>query len=166
MNSKEIIESKLIDIVELDPRWVSGFVNGEGCFSVSFTKRPKRKIKVEPRPSFSVTQVKQNLLLLESLKKFFGCGSIRYSRKDGMHIYEVRSIKDLTNKVLPHFDKYSLMFEKDKIYQLFKEVCLLCYQNKHKNSTDLKRIIDLSYNMNLYNNRKTSYEDLLKLIAS
>lgn len=153
-------------IVVLDPKWVSGFSNGEGCFSVSFTKRPYRKIKVEIQLCFSFTQVRQNLPLLESLQKFFNCGSIRYSKRDGMYKYEVRNIVDLNKKVLPHFDKYPLIFERAVIFHSFKEVCLLCYQNKDKNFNDLKRIIDLSYNMNLTSNRRISYEALLKLIAS
>ena len=31
-NQQETVRSTL----ELDPRWVTGFVDGEGCFSVSF----------------------------------------------------------------------------------------------------------------------------------
>lgn len=155
------------DIIVLNPQWVSGFLNGEGCFCVSFTKRPYRKLKVEVQLSFSVTQVKESMPLLESLQKFFNCGAIRYSKKDGMYKYEVRSIKDLNHKILPHFEKYPLIFRKDKTFQSFKEVCLLCFSNKHKNLDELKGIIELSYNMNLTNkNRRTSKEDLLKLIAS
>jgi hypothetical protein len=38
----------------LQPWYVTGLVDGEGCFSVSFTLRKRLKIGIETRPSFSI----------------------------------------------------------------------------------------------------------------
>jgi hypothetical protein len=36
--------------------YISGYVDGEGCFSVSFTKRTKFLVGWETKPSFSISQ--------------------------------------------------------------------------------------------------------------
>ena len=36
--------------------WLTGFTDGEGCFSVSFNKRDRLKLGIEVRPSFSIGQ--------------------------------------------------------------------------------------------------------------
>lgn len=77
---------KNVNLDKPDPFWVSGFVDGEGCFSVSFNLKNKLSLGVEVRPSFSLSQVsdKQNLNLkcLEQLRNFFSCGFIRFSKRD------------------------------------------------------------------------------------
>ena len=38
------------------PSYISGFVDGEGCFTVSISPRPTLRVGWEVRPSFSVSQ--------------------------------------------------------------------------------------------------------------
>ena len=40
----------------LDPNWVVGFVDGEGCFSVAIAPRGAMRVGWEVRPSVSVSQ--------------------------------------------------------------------------------------------------------------
>ena len=40
----------------LDPHWVSGFVDGEGCFHVSINKFPKMSIGWQVLPEFRIVQ--------------------------------------------------------------------------------------------------------------
>ena len=151
--------------ISLNPFWISGFLQAEGCFHVSFTKT-STKLGIEVRPSFSVTQPKKSVEILEHLKNYFECGSIRNSQKDHCKRYEVRSIADLVNKVLPHFEKHNLMFRKDEDLKLFKEICLLIHKNHHKNRESLAHIIEKAYKLNYGGRHKYEKETLLKLIAS
>ena len=64
------------------PSYVTGFVDGEGCFSVSFNWRAKLNTGIEIRPSFSISQNVRSLTILRELYQFFKCGGIRYSRRD------------------------------------------------------------------------------------
>ena len=161
MYTKDIKEKK-----ELNPFWVSGFLQGEGCFTISFTKRLSSKPKVEVRPSFSVVQPIKTKQVLFHLQKFFDCGFIRISRKDSCYRYEVRSLKDLVDKILPHLDQFPMLFEKEANYQIFKKICLSMHRNKHKNTKALEIIIEEAYSMNLPGSRKYSKEELLKLMMS
>lgn len=150
----------------LHPEWVTGFCDGEGCFHVSFTKRPYRKIKVEVRPSFSVVQQPQSKALLVKLQQFFKCGAIRYSKKEGMYRYEVRSIADLVHYILPHFRKYALQTYKSDDFSKFEKICLLLHNNHAKNLGCLTEIIESAFTMNFPGKRYHQKEDLLKLITS
>lgn len=150
----------------LNPYWLTGFLDGEGCFHVSFTKRVNRKIKIEVRPSFSVTQLPQSRYLLLDFEKFFKCGAIRFSKIDGLYKYEVRSVSDLNEKILPHFMKYPLVSPKKHDFDSFREICQLLKENRDKNPEMLRHILELAFLMNSPGKRKYSKKELLKLIAS
>lgn len=152
---------------KLHPFWISGFVDGEGCFSVSFSVRENRNPKIEVRPSFSVGQTgKRFCSSLEALQKTFGCGGIRYSANDGTYKYEVRSLDDLLDKIIPHFQKYPLVTPKRQDFENFVEICKLMKRNLHKNQEGLVKIIHLAFAMNPSGKRKYTKEQLLKLIGS
>ena len=90
----------------LDPWYVTGLAEGEGCFCISFAIRAKLRTGLEVRPSFSLSLNARDLTLLQGLRAFFGCGWLRESRGDRTFKYEVRSIQDLANVVLPHFERF------------------------------------------------------------
>ena len=64
----------------LDPWFVSGLSEGEGCFCASFGVRPKLRTRLEVRPSFSLSLNETDLELLRDLQTFFGCEWIRAER--------------------------------------------------------------------------------------
>lgn len=145
--------------------YITGFVDGEGCFSVSFSKRKKMKMGLEVRPSFSVSQHRRNKEIILYLQKFFQCGGVRYSKKDQNFKYEVRSIADLVKKVIPHFEKYELQTSKKDDFNTFKEICRLIYTNQHLNQDGLMKIIELSGHVNKTGNKQYDRKTLLKLVA-
>jgi hypothetical protein len=153
-----------IDI--LNPCWVTGFVDGEGCFSISFTKRTKSKFGLEVRPSFSISQHHSNFVILEKLHDFFDCGGIRYSKRDRTYKYEVRNLDNLVLRILPHFQLYPLQTSKKEDFHSFFFICLKLKQNLHKQQAELIDIVEIAYSMNLSGTRKYRKEDLLKLIIS
>ncbi|OGN03426.1 MAG: hypothetical protein A2655_02720 [Candidatus Yanofskybacteria bacterium RIFCSPHIGHO2_01_FULL_43_42] len=94
--------------------YISGYVNGEGCFSVSFSRRKKMLVGWETKPSFSVSQNQDRSEVLFLIQKKFGCGFIRRDYSDKTLKYEVRSLKDLIKKLFltscnTHFCQQSKM---------------------------------------------------------
>ena len=144
--------------------WILGFVDGEGCFCISFTKRTKLKLKIETRCSFSISQKSTSLKSLEQMKNYFNCGGIRYSKKDDTYKYEVRNIKDLNRKIIPFFEKYSLQTKKRKDFEIFSSICKKVFKKLHLNFLELKNIIEMAYQMNESGKRKYSKEELLSFI--
>ena len=145
--------------------YITGFADGEGCFSVSFNRRAKLKTGIEVRPSFSIAQNKRSLQVLKDIHTYFGCGAIRFSKHDQMYRYEVRSISDIQKRIIPHFQKYPLRTSKARDFEIFAEVCELIHQSKHLNSDYLEQIIRKSYLMNESGTRRNTQEDLLKILA-
>lgn len=145
--------------------YITGFVDGEGCFSVSFSRRKKFKLGIEVRPSFSVSQNLRSKNIILYLKKFFGCGSIRFCRKDNTYKYEVRSIDDLTNIIIPHFKKYPLKTSKRSDFTNFVKVCKIVKSNEHLKPRGLRKVIKLSLKVNKAGNKKYNRLNLLKSLA-
>ena len=92
----------------MDPWFVTGLAEGEGCFCVSFAIRPRLTVGLEARPSFSLSSNERDRDLLGDLQTFFECGWIRESRSDRTVKYEVRTASDLADRIVPHFDAYPL----------------------------------------------------------
>ena len=145
--------------------YITGFVDGEGTFLISFSRREKLNTKIEVRPGFSISQHKRNLEILERIQKYFGVGAIRFSKRDQNYRYEVRSINDLMRVIIPHFDKYPLQTTKRKDFGIFKQICRLIYSKHHLNVDYLIKIIDLAYMMNESGRRRYPKKKLLKFIA-
>ena len=145
--------------------YITGFADGEGCFSISFNRRAKLKTGIEVRPSFSIAQNKRSLQVLKDIHTYFGCGAIRFSKRDQMYKYEVRSIGDLRKRIIPHFQKYPLRTSKARDFEIFVEVCDLIFKSYHLNSEYLGSIIQKSYLMNEASLRRNTQEELLKILA-
>ena len=146
--------------------YITGFVDGEGCFSISFNKREKLVSGIEIRPSFSIGQNKKSLEVLQKIHSYFGCGAIRFSKSDQTYKYEVRSIKDIQTKIIPHFKKYPLQTAKLYDFDRFEQICELISQSKHLNKICLEQIIDSAYKMNESGKRKYTKYDLLKIFEA
>ena len=87
--------------------YISGYVDGEGCFCVSFQPSDRHRFGWEVRPSFSVSQNAERSEVLYLIRDRWKCGFIRPDRSDKTLKFEVRNIGDLVAMVLPHFRAFS-----------------------------------------------------------
>src|SRR5918912_1427299 len=92
--------------------YISGYVDGEGCFTVSISPRTKLLVGWEVRPSFSVSQNGDRAEVLHALQAYFGCGRIRPDRSDRTLKWETRRLDDLLGRVVPHFERFPLLSAK------------------------------------------------------
>ncbi len=144
--------------------YVSGYVDGEGCFSISFSKREKFLVGWETKPSFSVSQNEDRAQILFLIQKIFKCGFIRRDYSDKTLKYEVRNLDDLINKVIPHFEKYPLLSQKQKDFEFFKQVCFLMQGNLHRDKKGLQKIMNLVFKMNPSGKRKYTKAEMQKAL--
>lgn len=140
--------------------YLSGFVDGEGCFCVSLNRSRRHRFGWEIRPSFSVSQNRDRAEVLEILRQFFGCGTIRPDRSDRTLKYEVRSVADLVERVLPHFEENPLLSGKRREFELFAEVCRRMYRGEHLSREGFESILDLAFEMNPSGSRKYSRAEI------
>ncbi len=139
----------------IQPYWVSGFVDGEGTFYVGINKNITMKIGYQVLPEFRVVQHEKDVVVLHALKKFFNCGVVRVNHGDRME-YRVRSVKHLSQIIIPFFDKHPLITQKKFDYITFRKIVSLMKENKHLNEKGLQRILTLSRTMNRKNKFRTS----------
>lgn len=58
----------------LDPNWITGFTDAEGCFSVIISKRPNLNWRV--MVSFEINLHIKDIAVLYLIKNYFGVGSV------------------------------------------------------------------------------------------
>jgi hypothetical protein len=161
------VGSRLLKTPSTEFAWyITGFVDGEGCFSVSFTERRKMLMNLEVRPSFAVGQNKRSLPAMQNMHAYFGCGAIRFSKRDQTYKYEVRSLMDLRKRIIPHFKKYQLQTSKLDDFTTFAWICDEIAAGKHLNEDGLKAIISQAYTMNEAGKRKYTQVELLQMLRA
>ena len=141
--------------------YISGFVDGEGCFSISFRRREKIKVGIELTPSFSIAQKKTaiNYKLLEKIRDVFEGGAIRDDNR-GCYKYETRSITHIQRKIIPFFKEYPLYTSKASDFVSFCNICSLIASKQHRNSTGLLQIFKFAETMNISGKRRLPIAEL------
>jgi hypothetical protein len=124
--------------------YISGYVDGEGCFTVSISPRAKLLVRWEVRPSFSVSQNGDRAEVLHAIQAYFGCGSIRPDRSDKTLKWETRALEDLLERVIPHFNRYPLLSGKRYDFDRFASVCQLMAVGAHQRHDGLVEIVELA----------------------
>jgi LAGLIDADG endonuclease len=141
--------------------YVSGYVDGEGCFTVSISPRAKLAMGWEVRPSLSVSQNGDRAEVLRLIARLFGCGSIRPDRSDKTLKWETRRLEDLLGRVIPHFQQYPLLSAKSADFDRFAAVCQIMAVRGHRTPSGLIEIVELASGMNPGGKRRYRLEDVL-----
>ena len=136
------------------PSYISGYVDGEGCFCVSMAPQPRLRVGWEVRPSFSVSQNADRGEVINLLPSFFGCGSIRPDRSDKTIKYEVRSLENLVNSVIPFFERFPLQSSKHNDFVLFRRICRLMTDRAHLTAEGIQQVMFLARQMNTSGKRR------------
>jgi len=145
--------------------YITGFVDGEGSFLVSFSRREKMRTGIEVRPAFTVSQHKRNKDILLTIQRYFGCGTIRFNSCDETWKYEVRSLKEILGRIIPHFEQYPLQTSKRLDFARFKQICQMMNQDYHRLAESLPKIIEIAYGMNNLGARRQDKRSLLSIVS-
>jgi len=133
--------------MKLDSQWITGFVDGEGCFYVGINKHPDMTTGYQVLPEFTVVQHERDIQVLYALKKHFGCGVVRRNHGDRM-CYRVRGIQHLLERIVPFFVKHPLKTKKRIAFQKFRRILLMMEAGEHLTSDGLDRIGRIVSEMN------------------
>lgn len=134
----------------LNPNWVTGFTDAEGCFTVDiFDKYHPRRSEWRFIPCFQIELHIRDLNLLLDLKSYFnGAGNISTRSNRDSANYRIRDLKSIIDIVIPHFDKYPLISQKCSDYTLFKEIIKIMENKEHLTSDGIIKIVNLSVSLN------------------
>lgn len=156
--------------------YIAGFIDGEGCFALTFRKDVRHKRKGSPtyyswKASFAVVLRDDDKNLLELIKKRFSCGLI--SPSNGQVRYEVHNLNDLKQIIIPFFRKHRLYGKKFNDFLLWIETVNILYKYKNEkksiaekgrkgfvkndwNEKDKNKLNAIRQAMSLYKSRRRS----------
>src|SRR3977135_2415881 len=134
--------------------YFAGFVDGEGCFTVSFSPRSTLLIGWEVRPSFSVSQNADRSEVLLLMQQHFGCGGIRPDRSDKTLTCEVAGLDHRRERIIPCSEANPLISSKQRDFERFANVCRLVRAGAHRTQPGLREIVHLAMTMNTSGKRK------------
>jgi hypothetical protein len=135
----------------LTPDYVAGFVDGEGCFSVSVHPHPsvRQWTRWLIAPCFQAYQHRDNVEILEDIMSFFECGRIMpKGPKSSVMTYSVYRRRDLESVILPFFEQHSLVSRKREDFTKFAEIVRLMQADAHRTEEGFRRIVELAFSMN------------------
>lgn len=159
---------------KLSPEYISGFVDGEGCFGLQFRKDIRHKRLSTPvyyswKAQFTICARKDELELFKRIKDYFGCGNI-YNELDKEIHYCVSKIEELENIISPFFKKYQLQGKKKFDFILWAEAIKIILRNKklktnvqkglhgfqktNWNENDLVRLLEIHTEMQKYKSKR------------
>ena len=148
------------------PSYISGYFDGEGCFSVALAPRSKLVVGWEVRPSVSVSQNADRAEVVGAIHTYFGCGSIRPDPGDATVKWESRSVHDLVQLVLPHFRRYPLLSGKASDFDALDEICRRITCREHLTAGGLRSIVEIARTMNPSGRRRYSPDQILEDLAT
>ncbi len=123
--------------------WVTGLVDGEGCFYANLVFRSKnvssgRQVScVELDARLAVALRADDAGTLTRLQDFFGCGTVTrkrfnpdspskrrqgQSRSRPQQVFQIRRPEDLLRVVLPHFEAFPLQSKKARDFEVWKRI--------------------------------------------
>ena len=139
--------------------WITGFVDGEGCFSIHFVRQPAREHRKGYRTGFqvahgfAVTQGAKSVECLHLLRSFFGVGWIFVNRrydnhKENLCQYVVSKRSDLLETIIPFFERYPLRTSKHSDFMKFVKCMEVIATNAHLTVGGLLEIVKITETMN------------------
>jgi hypothetical protein len=131
----------------LHPYYITGFIDGEGCFSISMFKDSRMFKGWQVKPIFSINLHNKDIKILEAVQRTLGVGKLYKHGKNSTQ-YRISYLKNIY-VIINHLDKYPLITKKWANYLLFKEAVKLIKNKEHLTLNGLQKIVNLKASLNL-----------------
>ncbi|MEX0895330.1 MAG: LAGLIDADG family homing endonuclease [Patescibacteria group bacterium] len=135
--------------------YIAGFIDGEGCFTITISKHRSKKLRLDARIHFQIEVRDDDREILQYIQETIDCGkiyTIDYS-KYGWHPHvelKVSSLKDITEKLIPFFEKYPLRAKKRFSYQKFLQAVEIFKRKEHLTQEGIEKLRNIRQKMNVY----------------
>jgi hypothetical protein len=150
---------------QLEPAWIAGFVDGEGCFSVSVHRSAfmHRHRGWQVCPVFHVYQHESYRHVLDALRSHFDCGYIRpKGPRSSVLTYSVSGLRDLEGVIIPFFEVQRLLV-KEHDFRSFAQVVRAMKRKEHLTTEGFERVVRLAYGMNANGKQRSrTLEEVLR----
>jgi hypothetical protein len=151
--------------------WVVGFVDGEGCFSIGFTRQAGGGARIGYRTGwqvsheFAVTQGARSVACLHGLREFFGVGQVipnyrRDNHREHLYRYVVRRRDDLLETIIPFFRAHPMLTSKRDDFEKFAECVQRISAGRHLTVDGLIEIAEITETMD----RRKPRQELIRIL--
>ena len=146
---------------KLDPNWVTGFVDAEGCFSVIIEISEPLKWRV--RISFEINLHEKDSGILYKIQSFFGVGAIYHRPDRKKSVYRVTNVNYIKNIIIPHFTEYPLISQKAIDFWLWSKVVEIILNKDHLTKEGFLKVLSYYASINKGVSKKVwnYYPDIL-----
>jgi LAGLIDADG endonuclease len=138
--------------------FLSGFALGEASFMLVCRPRGDYERKWKVSAAFNVSQ--RDRAPLDLFRNTLGCGSIRRAGNGGWY-WEVNRLSDISNHIVPFFDRFPLVGKKADDYARFRRAVRLLRQGA-LSDTDYVAVLLLREQMNGGGKRRYSTARILR----
>jgi LAGLIDADG DNA endonuclease family protein len=130
--------------------YISGYVDGEGTFSVVVNRNPSCSTGFQLVPEFHVSQNGDRAQVLELIRRRMGgCGYIKPNgRKDRALVFVVRRRTDLLERVIPFFERSPLLSPKQRDFEKFAQIVRAMALGHHRTREGFQELLDVALSMN------------------
>lgn len=140
--------------------YLAGFVDGEGSFNVSFRPRNDYVFPWKVSLCFNVSQ--RDPVVLKILQRQLGCGTMR-QRADGVWYFEVNTLGDLIQNVIPFFERFGfLSAKKQRDFAKFVQLASLLSSKRHLTLEGVTEVLQIRLEMNDGGKRRYLDQEILR----
>lgn len=123
-----------------NPWFLTGFIDGEGCFRISLTRiKGARAWRVQL--FFQINLHVKDRALLEEIRNYLGVGKIHISGKN-IFQYRIQTSRELAI-LINHLDNYPLLSKKKVDYLLFRQAYGLIVKKEHLSKQGISKIVSI-----------------------
>lgn len=141
---KDLSLKHLNSLIVLNPSWVTGFSDAEGCFYINIQNIKKGNKYITP--TFKIAQDYKDIDILYSLKNYFKIGQITIHKKEAR--FEIMGYYNAIKYVIPHFDKYPQITNKFADYVLWKNIIMIQNSKQHLTIDDFLKCLSFKASLN------------------
>ena len=144
--------------MKLSGDYISGFVDGEGCFSVSLIRHKTTKTGLDPRLNFEIELRGDDREILEAMASYLDCGRVydlnyeRYGWAPHAKL-KISGMKDIFEKIIPFFHRFPLRGKKRHSFELFCQAGEIFRDKRHLTQGGIEQLIAIRERMNKYSSR-------------
>jgi len=133
-----------------DPDWMAGFASGDSSFNVKTSYSPSSLFNKRVQLRFGIGLNIREKALIQYLPSYFGLAD------DLKNVYlnlnsarfEVVKFSDITDKIIPFFDKHSIQGKKSLDFADFKKAADIIKRKDHLTPQGLQQILEIKTKMN------------------
>jgi hypothetical protein len=133
-----------------DPNWMAGFASGDSSFNIKINNSPTSLLNKRVQLRFGIGLNIREKALIQHLAAYFDLSdTLKYIYFDlNSARFEAVKFSDITDKIIPFFEKHSIQGKKSQDFVDFKQAAGIIKSKGHLTSEGLERILEIKARMN------------------